>query len=187
MAEHAELEPSALAGVPNLVRCEEFDREALGERITEMTHTVYRHEQVYGDFITIHSYIDCPPDDVFAYMADPYGLIEWTYSVRELRPTDTPGLLVGIDANRSPLYCRTVAHAGARTVDYHCAWDQGEELWMIYFNRVVPAETVFKKPGSVVIWTRRIRFPSCARIRSASGSASGGRCSTPVTRSSSRI
>jgi hypothetical protein len=153
MPEHAELEPSALTGIPNLVRCEEFDREALGERITEMTHTVYRHEQVYGDFITIHAYIDCPPDDVFAYMADPYSLVEWTYSVRELRPTGKAGLLVGVDAHRSPLYCRTVTQAGARTVDYHCAWDQGEELWMIYLNRVVSAETLLKKTGSVLVWT----------------------------------
>lgn len=153
MPEGAVLEPSALDGVPDLVRCEEFDRNSLGERITELTHTVYRHEQVYGPFITVHGYIDCPPDEVFAYMADPYGLIEWTYSVRELRPTATPGLLQGVDSNRTPFYCRTVAHEGARTVDYHCAWDQGSELWMVYLNRVVPAEAVLKKPGSVVVWT----------------------------------
>jgi hypothetical protein len=153
MTDYAELEPLALEGIPNLVRCEQFDREALGERITEMTHTVYRHEQVYGPFITIHDYIDCPPHDVYAYMANPYSLIEWTYSVRELRPTREPGLLVGVDSNRTPFYCRTIAHDGARTVDYHCAWDQGRELWMVYLNRIVSAETVLKKPGSVVIWT----------------------------------
>ena len=42
------IEPGALGGIEGLVRCEEFDREALGERITEMTHTVYPHDQVYG-------------------------------------------------------------------------------------------------------------------------------------------
>ena len=35
-----------LSGIRGRVRCEEFDREALGERITEMTHTVYPHDQV---------------------------------------------------------------------------------------------------------------------------------------------
>jgi hypothetical protein len=153
MPERRELEPSSLRGVPNLVRCEEFDREALGERITEMTHTVYRHEQVFGPFITIHEYVDCPPEEVFAYMANPYSLLEWTYSVRDLRPTGTPGLLVGVDSGQTPIYCRTVANGEARTVDYHCAWDQGDELWMIYLNRIVPAEAVLKKRGSVVIWT----------------------------------
>jgi hypothetical protein len=153
MADRPELDPSALADIPGLVRCEEFDRDALGERITEMTHTVYRHEQVYGPYITIHEHIDCPPEDVFAYMKNPYSLLEWTYSVRELRPSGTADLLVGIDSGATPIYCRTVACEAALTVDYHCAWDQGDELWMIYLNRIVPAETVLKKPGSVVVWT----------------------------------
>jgi hypothetical protein len=153
MADRPVLEPGGLEGIAGLVRCEEFDRDALGERITEMTHSVYRHDQVYGPFITIHAHVDCSPDDVFAYMANPYSLLEWTYSVRELAPTDTPGLLLGVDANRRPLYCRTVANVAARTVDYHCAWDQGRELWMVYLNRIVSAETVLKRPGSVVIWT----------------------------------
>jgi hypothetical protein len=48
---------------------------------------------------------------------------------------------------------KTVANAEALTVDYHCAWDQGDELWMVYLNRIVPARTVLKKSGSVLIWT----------------------------------
>lgn len=162
MAELWQLDPAGLAGIDGLVRCEDFDREALGERITEMTHTVYRHEQVYGPFVTIHAHIDCPPQKVFAYMADPYSLLEWTYSVRELRPTGRHGLLVGVDSGRTPIYCRTVAHEDALTVDYHCAWDQGDELWMVYLNRIVSAETVLKRPGSVVIWTN-CRHPYYAK------------------------
>lgn len=146
-------DPRALAEIPGLVRCEQFDREALGERITELTHTVYPHEQVFGDFCTVQAHIDCPPEQVFAYLANPYCLVEWTYSVRQLRPAGPEGLLVGVDAADTPIYCRTVAHADAMTVDYHCAWDQGDELWMVYLNRVLPAQTVLKRPGSVVIWT----------------------------------
>ncbi len=149
----AELDPSGLGGIEGLVRCEEFDREALGERITEMTHTVYPHDQVYGPFITIHAHIECPPEQVFAYMANPYSLLEWTYSVRDLHPTGDGDTLVGVDSGNTPIYCKTVACKEALTVDYHCAWDQGDELWMIYLNRIVPAETVLKRPGSVVIWT----------------------------------
>jgi hypothetical protein len=135
------------------VRCERFDREALGELITEMTHAVYTHEQVYGEYCTIHAHIDCPPEELFRYMAEPASLVEWTYSVRALRSTETPGLLVGVDSIETPIFVRTVSHADALTVDYHCAWDQGRELWMIYLNRIVPAELVLGRPGSVVIWT----------------------------------
>jgi len=142
-----------LTGIAGLVRCEEFSREQLGELVTEMTHTVYPHDQVYGQFCTVQAHIDCPPDDVFAYMANPLSLIEWTYSVRALRETETPDLLVGVDAGGTRIYCRTVVHPDAMTVDYHCAWDQGAKLWMVYLNRVVPAQTVLDRPGSVVIWT----------------------------------
>jgi hypothetical protein len=39
------------------------------------------------------------------------------------------------------------------TVDYHCAWDQGDKLWMIYLMRVIPAQLVLNRSGSVVLWT----------------------------------
>jgi hypothetical protein len=169
------VDSTALAAISGLVRCETHDREALGELITEMTHTVYPHEQVYGAFCTVQAHIECPPRDVFAYMANPYSLLEWSYSVRELRPTGRPGLLVGIDAGGTPIYCRTESSTEALTVDYHCAWDQGDELWMVYLNRIVPAERVLKRTGSVVIWTNchhpyydRNPFPAlCADPRRA--------------------
>ena len=146
-------ETGDLDEIEGLVRCETHDREALGELVTEMTHTVYRHDDVYGRYCTIHAHIECPPRDVFDYMADPYSLQEWTYSVRDLEPTGRPGLLVGVDTGDTPIYCRTVSHRGALTVDYHCAWDQGDTLWMIYLNRIVPAELVLGRSGAVVIWT----------------------------------
>ena len=127
----------------------------MAEQLTELTHTVYPHDQVYGQYCTIHSYIDCPPKRVFEYMANPYSLLEWTYSIRKLRPApaSNPGLLVGVDTAETPIYVRTRSQREAMAVDYHCAWDQGDELWMVYLNRIVPAETVLKRPGSVVIWS----------------------------------
>ena len=50
----------SLTGIDGLVRCEDYDREALGELITEMTHTVYPHEAVYGQYCTVHAHIECP-------------------------------------------------------------------------------------------------------------------------------
>lgn len=143
----------ALAEIPGLIRCEQYDREAMAEQLTELTHTVYSHEQVYGEFITVQTYIDCPPEGVFDYMANAYSLLEWTYSVRRLRPSSKPSVLVGVDSIDTPIYVKTVSCREALTVDYHCAWDQDEELWMVYLNRIVPAELVLKRPGSVVIWT----------------------------------
>ena len=156
------LDESGIADIPGLIRCEQYDREAVAERLTEMTHTVYRHDEVYGDYCTIHALIDCPPRVVFEYMSNPYSLLEWTYSVRALRKTPTEGLLVGVDGVGTPIYCRTESNADACTVDYHCAWDQGDELWMIYFNRIMSAELAFKCPGSVVVWTN-CRHPYYAR------------------------
>jgi hypothetical protein len=147
------LQTAALSGISGLVRSEDVSREALGERITELTHTVYSHDQVYGEYCTIHRFIDCPPRELFAYMQNPYSLLEWTYSVRRLQPLPGTDVLAGVDAANTPIYVRTLANADALTVDYHCAWDQGQELWMIYLYRIVPAELVLKRPGSVVIWT----------------------------------
>ncbi|HKO90468.1 MAG TPA: SRPBCC family protein [Polyangiaceae bacterium] len=159
----------ALAGVPGLVRCEEYDREAIAELLTEMTHGTYPHEQVYGEYCTVHAHIDCPPERVFEYMANPYSLMEWTYSVRALQPTGKAGLLLGVDAQDTPLYCRVESHREALTVDYHCSWDQGDQLWMVYLNRLIPAERVLHRPGTVLIWTncrhpyyRKNPFPALA-------------------------
>jgi hypothetical protein len=145
--------PSDLAAIDGLVRCEEYDREALAEILTEMTHAVYSHEQVYGQYCTVQAHIECPPEEAFEYMANPLSLTEWTYSVRDLRPSQRDGVLVGVDAVNTPIYVQTRSCREALTVDYHCAWDQGEALWMIYLNRVVPAQWVLDRPGSVVIWT----------------------------------
>jgi hypothetical protein len=146
------LESGALAQIPGLIRCEEYSREEMGDRLTELTHTVYPHDQVYGDYCTVHAYIDCPCADVFTYMSNPYSLLEWTYSVRRLTPAGAD-LFVGEDGEGTAIYCRTVADRRALTVDYHCAWDQGDDLWMVYLNRIVSAELVLKRPGSVVLWT----------------------------------
>ena len=68
---------------------------------------------------------------------------------------DAEGRVLSTDkiGGKTKIWTKCVAHAGAMTVDYHCAWDQGEKLWMIYLMRVIPAPLVLNKPGSVVLWT----------------------------------
>ncbi|ACP20851.1 hypothetical protein Aasi_1481 [Candidatus Amoebophilus asiaticus 5a2] len=126
------------------------------ELALELTHSVYPHDEIYGEYCTIEEYINCPPEKIFSYLADHYNLAEWTYSLRNFRPNENvPEQIVGNDVigAHTKIYVKTISNRESMTVDYHCAWDQGEELWMIYLMRVVPAQTVLKKPGSVVLWT----------------------------------
>ncbi len=125
------------------------------DRAMEMTHSVYPHDQVYGQFCSIQDHIDCPPEKAYEYLADVYTLQEWTYSLRDFTPMDCTGLVIATDkiGGATKIYTRVVVNPTAMTVDYHCAWDQGEQLWMIYLMRVVPAELVLARPGCVVLWT----------------------------------
>ncbi|HXW53908.1 MAG TPA: SRPBCC family protein [Myxococcota bacterium] len=121
----------------------------------ELTHAVYAHDDVYGPYCTLEEYINCPPGVVFEYLADGRSLAEWTYSLRDFANTEDPEVLVSTDriGGDTKIYVKTVVNASAKTVDYHCAWDQMQKLWMIYLMRIVPAELVLDKPGSVVLWT----------------------------------
>jgi Polyketide cyclase / dehydrase and lipid transport len=146
---------SALADIPGLVRVESTRPEDLVAQCLEMTRPAYSHEQVYGRYCTVEEYVDCPPEQAFAYLRKGHHLEEWTFSVRDFEPAGTPGLWVGYDRLEAGtrIYCRVVANPDAMTVDYHCSWDQGDRLWMIYLMRVVPAALVLDKPGCVITWT----------------------------------
>ena len=104
---------------------------------------------MFGEFCTVNDFIDCPPDELFDYLADTRCLEEWTYSLRGFTETDEPGLWLAYDrlGSETKIYTRTVANREARTVDYHCAWDQGRHLWMIYLMRVVDAQTGVRQAG----------------------------------------
>ncbi|WP_394829236.1 SRPBCC family protein [Pendulispora albinea] len=155
---------STLNDIPGIHRCETTTKEALIAQIMGMTQSAYSHQMLYERYCTIQDYIDAPPRAVFEYLADVHCLEEWTFSTRDFEPTDEPGLYVGRDTLEvgTKIYCRVAANPEAMTVDYHCAWDQGEELWMIYLMRVIPAELVLGKRGSVVTWTN-CRHPNYDR------------------------
>lgn len=149
----------AIDALPGVHRIENCPKDRLTSLAMEMTHAVYPHDQVYGDYCSIQEYVDCPPEKAYEYLADVYTLGEWTYSLRDFRPVQTgPGggeLTVATDkiGGATRIYTRVVANPQAMTVDYHCSWDQGDHLWMIYLMRVVPAPLVFDKPGCVILWT----------------------------------
>ncbi|MFC8046705.1 SRPBCC family protein [Nocardia sp. NPDC057353] len=141
--------------VPGVLRVENSDRDATLPVILDRLRSVYPHDEVFGTFCPVHIVIDAPPREVYEYLAHTQSLAEWTYSLRGFVETDEPGLWQAWDklAEDTEIYARTVAHPDSMTVDYHCAWDQGEHLWMIYLMRVVDAQVVFNRPGSVVLWT----------------------------------
>lgn len=146
---------AAINRLPGVRRIENCGKEELTGLAMEMTHAVYPHDEVYGQYCTVQEYVNCPPEKAFEYLADVYTLEEWTYSIRDFKPVGSSGMIVGQDmiGKATKIFVRLVVNRVAMTVDYHCAWDQGDDLWMIYLMRVVPAEVVLKRPGSVILWT----------------------------------
>ena len=88
---------TALGPIEGCVRIENSPREKATPIIMEMMRSVYPHDQVFGEFCTVNGYIDCPPDELFEYLADTRSLEEWTYSLRGFTPTEEPGLWLAYD------------------------------------------------------------------------------------------
>lgn len=144
--------------IPNVRRIEGFPKDEMNALAMDLTHAVYPHDDIYGKYCTLEEHIECPPEEVFRYLADVSTLAEWTYSMRDFERIQEAGsddTVVATDriGGKTKIYTRVVSNAQAMTVDYHCAWDQGEKLWMIYLMRVVPAQLVLNRSGSVVLWT----------------------------------
>ena len=143
-----------LNAIPNVRRIENFPKDDMQALAMDLTHAVYPHDEIYGRYCTLEEHVDCPPEDAFRYLADVRKLEEWTYSLRDFSDAGD-GAVLAIDkiGGATKIYTRVVANEAAMTVDYHCAWDQGEKLWMIYLMRVIPAQLVLNRPGSVITWT----------------------------------
>lgn len=181
---------SALEHIEGVVRIESAPLEETAPTLMAKMRSVYPHDEVFGQYCTVNDYVDCPPDELFEYLADTRSLAEWTYTLRDFTATEEPGLWLAYDRllPDTRIYTRTVASRESRTVDYHCAWDQGAHLWMIYLMRVLDAQVLLDKPGSVVLWTN-CRHPfydhnpyrTPLRWSAPAGSVTSGTCSVQVT------
>ncbi|MGA7307112.1 MAG: hypothetical protein WBW88_19765 [Rhodothermales bacterium] len=140
--------------LPGVHRIENCTKDRLTSLAMEMTHSVYPHDEVYGDYCAIQEYVNCPPENAFDYLADVYTLQEWTYSLRDFTEMSEDGMVIATDriGGATKIYTKVTSNREAMTVDYHCAWDQGTHLWMIYLVRIVPASLVLGRPGCVVFW-----------------------------------
>lgn len=156
-ADAASRRARAIDTIPNVRRIESFSKDEMNALAMDLTHAVYPHDDVYGKYCSLEEHIECPPEEVFRYLADPLSLAEWTYSLRDFAPANEhgEGCVVATDkiGGKTKIFTKVVSNAEAMTVDYHCAWDQGDKLWMIYLMRVVPASLVLNRSGSVVLWT----------------------------------
>src|SRR6201990_3067018 len=114
--------------IEGVVRIETSPLEETAAMFMAKMRSVYPHEEVFGKYCTVNDHVDCPPDELFEYLADTRSLEEWTYSLRGFTPADEPGRGQAYDrlGSETEIYTRTVANVEARTVDYHCAWDQGK-------------------------------------------------------------
>jgi hypothetical protein len=143
-----------MKSIPGLYTCEEHTIPDVMSHLKELTKETYEHEEIFGSYCHLGTYIKCPVDMAFEYAANIYSLEEWTFSLRQLKHIGG-GLYKGIEylADNTPIYARAEAYPDSRVVDYPCAWDQGEELWMRYYFRFIDAMPTLRKPGTVVLWT----------------------------------
>ncbi len=99
--------------IDGVIRIENAPREKATPIIMEMMRSVYPHDQVFGEYCTVNSYVDCPPDELFEWLSDTRSLEEWTYSLRGFTPTEEPGLWLAYDrlGSETEIYTRTVAQS----------------------------------------------------------------------------
>jgi hypothetical protein len=144
--------------IPNVYTFENYGfKEALEKSaLIEQSQKSYSYpqEEIFGNFCTVCEYIKCPVDMAFEYSSNIYSLEEWTFSLRDLKHVGG-GLYKGLDnlTKDTFIYIRAEVHPETRVVDFPCAWDQGEELWMRYHYRFLDAMPTLRKPGTVMLWT----------------------------------
>lgn len=99
-----------------------------------------------------HIFINCPLSMAFSYASNIFSLEEWTFGIREIQE-HRGGLFVGneISAPDTKIFLRCEAYTDCRVVDRLSAWDQGDELWMREYIRLVDARQSLGKPGTLAM------------------------------------
>ncbi|WYL95193.1 MAG: hypothetical protein HEQ35_16290 [Gloeotrichia echinulata IR180] len=143
-----------LNDIPGVYSYEKYSPTEALAKANIISQETYSHEDIFGSYCTVCEYIQCPVDIAFEYAANIHSLEEWTFSMRQLKHVGD-GLYKGLDylAKDTFIYARVEAYPDTGVIDYPCAWDQGEELWMRYHFRFLDAMPTLRKPGTVMFWT----------------------------------
>ncbi|MFI6170572.1 SRPBCC family protein [Nocardia sp. NPDC051052] len=142
-----------LADIPGLFRCETVSRTDATNQLLALTKQL-RGGATDNEVYTVHQHVDCPPEVLYDYLLDIRSVEEFTYSMRNFRP-DGNGRYVGEDATEpaTKIHLRISGNREVGTVDYESAFDQGDDLWMVFCGRVLSARRVQQRSGSLVSWT----------------------------------
>lgn len=140
--------------IPGVYVCEDHSIPEIMAKLEGVAKETYSQEEIFGNYCTVCEYIQCPVEMAFEYAANIYSMEEWTFSLRQLKPIGG-GLYKGLDllAENTSIYIRAEAYPDSKVVDFPCAWDQGQELWMRYHYRFLDAMPTLRKPGTVMLWT----------------------------------
>lgn len=140
--------------IPELYSSEDHGIPDVLAKMQSLTKDTYTHQEIFGTFCHLGEYIAVPLDIVFEYAANVYSLEEWTFSLRQCEHIGG-GLYKGKEmlGNETYIYIRSNAYPDSGVVDYLCAWDQGDELWMRYYFRFIDAMPTIGKAGTIVLWT----------------------------------
>ncbi len=142
-----------LERIKGLHRAEHHSFELTQARYERETKEKYSHDEIYGKWCNLNDFIDVPADFAWEYVANIFSLEEWTYGVRDLKHIGN-GIYKGRELHHpaTEFFVRNEAFKDARVVDYHCAWDQKEELWMRSYFRFLDAKPSLNRPGTILSW-----------------------------------
>ncbi|NJD52870.1 MAG: SRPBCC family protein [Candidatus Methanoperedens sp.] len=137
-----------------IINIENTSREDIWSLIRLRTKEYYSHNDIFGKFCNVNQYIDVPVDFAYAYLSNIKNLEEWTFSVRSLKHIGE-GLYEGVETivENTKIYIRADCYPESKVIDWPCAWDQKEALWMFYATRLLNARPALGKDGTILIWT----------------------------------
>lgn len=143
----------AVERINGLFRAEKYSHLDANMRWDRDTKERYLHDEVWGKWWAINDYLDVPLDFAFDYVSNVYSVEEWSYGIRDLKYING-GLYKGRDrwAKDTEVFIKSEPQTEAKTVDFHYAWDQKEELWMRSFFRFIDAKPVINRHGTLLTW-----------------------------------
>lgn len=144
----------AVENIPGLITNETHNLDQIKELLQQKTKDYYSHEEIFGVYCQLGTYIACPASMTFEYCSNMHSLNEWTFSMRHFE-------YIGGDIWRAKnklskgtfVYIKMQTSKEYGVIDYYCAVDTPLELWMRYYFRILDAQPTLNKAGTVVLWT----------------------------------